>query len=366
MNVENTKKGGGRKVMLIVLLAVAAIIAGLFLFRAIYREVLRSKHAIHSPAGIDFMETVQIGGIRQVLYFRGQDVDNPVILYLHGGPASSEMQLLHGFQYDWEHDFTVVHWEQRQAGKTFLANDPDEIEGATFERLLEDAWEVTQYIQNKLGKDKIIVLGHSWGSILGTALVQTYPQAFSAYIGVGQIIDGIENERIAYDLLLQKAREAGNKKDIEKIEVLGAYLTDPFDASIPKRLQQVRQHMDKYGIGAGAMKAAPLALTSPYYSLREVAVMFGNVWDHQDELFRYWLTEYNAGNFGAEYSMPVFYVMGENDFVASGELAASFFERIQAPGKEIFFIPEAGHMTMTDNPKEFTRVLLNEIAPRCK
>ena len=179
--------------------------------------------------------------------------------------------------------------------------------------MVQDAWKITQYIQEKLGKEKIIVLGHSWGSILGTALVQTYPQAFSAYIGVGQIVNGIENERISYELVLSKA----NKKDASKLEELSSYLNGSFDSNTAKQFMQVRQIMDKYSVGAGAMKVAPLALTSPYYSLRDVGVMFGNVWNYQDELFRYWLTEYNAENFGTEYSMPVFYIMGENDYVAS-------------------------------------------------
>jgi pimeloyl-ACP methyl ester carboxylesterase len=324
--------------------------------------MLRLKHEIKSKNGIDLMETVQIGGINQLLYFRGQNIENPAILYLHGGPASSEMQLLHGFQYAWEDDFTVIHWEQRQSGKTFLANDPGKIETATFERMLEDAWEVTQYIRNKLNKDKIIVLGHSWGSILGTALIQTHSDAISAYIGVAQIVDGIANEQACYNLAYEKA----NAKDKIKLEKISSYLTTAFDSRALRQFQQVRQVMDKNGVGAGAMKVAPLALTSPYYSLRDVAVMFGKVWNYQDDLFKYMLKEYNAENFGMEYDMPVFYIMGENDFVASKELAISFFEKIKAPVKQLIFIPEAGHMTATDNPKELSRVLLEEIAPMIK
>lgn len=364
MTVSNTKHkmGKGRKIILIVLLAVAFIIAGTILFRVIYREALRSKHAIKTPNGIDLMETVRIGDIQQALYFRGQNTDNPVILYLHGWPAATEMQFLHGFQYEWEHDFTVVHWDQRQAGKTFLANNPDEVGAVTFERLLEDAWEVTQYIQNKLGKEKIILLGHSGGTILGTALVQSHPQAFSAYIGVGQVTNYMENDRIGYNLVLEKAREAGHTKDIAELESLGSYLTDPYDASVFTRMGQVRRYQDKYGVGTGVdMNVMLLALSSPYYSFRETLVLFGNVWEYQIELFRYAYTEYDAESLGTEYAMPVFYVQGENDFLTTQGI--SFIDKIEAPDKRLFYIPEAGHMTMMNHPKEFARVLLEEIAP---
>lgn len=349
--------------VLVIGLTLAALIVGAFLLRLIYREVLRAQHNISTP-GIDLMETVQIGGIQQTLYFRGQNTENPVILYLHGWPAATEMQFLHGFQYDWEDTFTVVHWDQRQAGKTFLANNPDEVGSPTFDRMVEDAWKVTQYIQNKLGKDKIIVLGHSGGTILGKALVQSHPQAYSAYIGVGEVTNYLENDRIGYNLVLEKAKEAGNKKDITELEELGAYLTDPYDSSVFMRMAQVRQYQSKYGVGTGVdMNIILLALRSPYYSLREVSVLFGNVWNYQVELFEYAFTEYDAENLGTSYIMPVFFIRGENDFVVSKELEETFFEKIQAPDKHRFLVPEAGHMTMMDNPKEFTRILLEEIAP---
>ena len=120
MKAVKTKKGKVKRIMLIILLVFIGIIISLVLFRAVYRETLRSKNAIKTQNGIDLMETVEIGGIQQVLYFRGRDIDNPVILYLHGGPASSEMQLLHGFQYEWEDTFTVVHLNEwyRTLGKS--------------------------------------------------------------------------------------------------------------------------------------------------------------------------------------------------------------------------------------------------------
>ena len=161
---------------------------------------LLKRKEIYEP-GIDCFEDVEIGGIKQALYFRGENLDNPVILHLHGGPGSPQMPFLHDYQYPLEEHFTIVHWDQRNAGKTFFLNNPDEIvKDLSFEQVLNDAYEVTNYVRMKLSKDKIILLGHSWGTVLGSALVQTYPQLFSVYIGVGQAVNMREGEQLAYDI----------------------------------------------------------------------------------------------------------------------------------------------------------------------
>lgn len=365
---KTTKRKKGKRMRVLLIIAVALILLAVtpFLFRAIYRAILLRNHAISEP-GIDLMETVEIGGIQQCLYFRGQDINNPVILFLHGGPGSSEMAMLHTFQYDWEEDFTVVHWDQRQTGKTYLANDAELVaETMNFDRVLEDAWEVTQYIQNKLGKDKIVVLGHSWGSVLGTALVQTHPEAFSAYIGVGQVINMIDNERIGFEKALEKAKEAGNDKDVTALEALMPYTAEEYSTELYQKIITVRGYQTKYGLASG-MELGPIISTglSPYYSLNELRTFFVDIGTLQQELMAY-LFNYDAHDYGIIYEMPVFYLIGENDYQTPITMSEAFFTEIESPYKRFFSIPDARHMTMAENKTEFTRVLLEEIAPLIK
>jgi pimeloyl-ACP methyl ester carboxylesterase len=340
-----------------------ALVLVLVSFRAVYRAVLRNNHAIGEP-GIDLMETVEIGGIRQCLYFRGENIDNPVILFLHGGPGSPEMAMIHAFQYDWEKDFTVVHWDQRQSGKTYFANDPERVaQTMSFDRVLADAWEVTEYLRNKLGKDKIIVLGHSGGSVLGSVLVQTHPEAFSAYIGVGQVVDMMNNERVGFEKALEKATEAGNAADVAALEALLPYPGNEYSAALNQKIMAVRRYQVKYGLAMGmTFQLAIDGLRSPYYSLSDLRSYFVDTGKLQEELLRYMFT-YDAHDFGVTYKMPVFYVIGENDYQTPITLSEVFFSEIDAPEKRFFSIPDAGHMTMTDNKTAFTRVLLEEIAP---
>lgn len=131
--------------------------------RLIAPAIIRTRHKIKAP-GIDRMEMVEIGGIKQALYIRGQNADNPIILWVHGGPGNSMMPLLHLYQYAWENDFTVVNWDQRNVGKTYFANDPAAVlQTMRAERVLEDVHEVTAYLQQQFNKKKIILAGHSWG-----------------------------------------------------------------------------------------------------------------------------------------------------------------------------------------------------------
>ena len=348
---------------------IKAIVSFCFLILGVYRLILRRRNKITAP-GIDLMEAVQIGGINQVLYFRGKKTENPVILFIHGGPGSSEMPLLHGFQYEWENDYTIVHWDQRNTGKTYHINDPDSVlKTMTFDRVLKDAHEVTRYIKNKLGKKKIAVLGHSWGSVLGSALVQTYPDDYSAYLGVGQVVNFIDNETVGYNAVLEAARKAGNKKDIAELESLSPeWPMRTYNERFFKIIERIRKLQFKYKLATGTgLELVFLALCSPYSRSREINNYFDlKIVFYQEPIMHYLVDEYDLRKFGTEYKMPVFYLMGENDFQTPYPVAKDFFQEIKSPVKTFFSIPDAGHMTMLDNKKEFTRVLLKEILPVVK
>jgi len=363
------KKKIFKTIAIVIIVIIAVPLISLAVLRGVYAPILRVKQRISEP-GIDLMEMVEIGGIKQALYFRGESIDNPVILFLHGGPGGSTKPFIHTYQYDWEKDFTVVNWDQRNAGKTYFANDADVVrETMGKDRVISDAYEVTQYIKQKLNKDKIIVMGHSWGSVLGTMLVQTYPDEFSAYISVGQVINIMENERIGYERLLDAVRASGNQKDITAIEALAPYPPqEGYSEDFVKTLIKVRQYQTKYKLGFGLnFSSAISVLTSPYSKLREIGYfLIVDSLYYQGDVVPFLFNEFDVHNYGLEYDIPVYYIMGEDDWQTPYSLAKEFFPNIIAPDKEFFSIPGAGHMTMSDNKEEFTRVLRGNIKPRLK
>jgi len=323
-----------------------------------------SKRKRVGAFGIDLMETVTIGGISQALYFRGEDTKKPIILILHGGPGQPLMPFLHKFQYELEKEYTVVQWDQRNAGKTFFMNDPEAIlKTLSFERLLKDAHEVTQFIKQKLNKTQIIVLGHSWGSVLGTALVQTYPHDYIAYISIGQVVSFLENERMGFDKLCKAVETKGIKKDIAAIKSLAPYPLETYDKKLKEKLLKVRTYQAKYGLAEGGVKLLLAVLSSPHYSLKNKGYFGKDVLRYQEPIMRFLFNECDIRNFGTSYDIPVFYIMGEQDSTTPYIAAKEYFEEITAPQKAFFSFSDAGHFVMLDNKTEFCRVLLKEIKP---
>lgn len=354
-------KGIFLRIIGVVFKIIVAIILILLIARLIYGIVMRSKYSVQPP-GIDSMETIDIGGINQCLYIRGKNIENPVVLFLHGGPGTPEMPVLHTFQYDWEDEFTIVHWDQRGAGKTYFANNQEDVASTlNFNQSVEDAWEVTQYIRQRFNKNKIVVLGHSWGSVLGTALVQSHPDAFSAYIGVGQIIDGIEGERIGFEKVLELARYNKNEMDINELENLSPYPSNNYDS---KRLMTVRKKQVKYGLAVGLDRRSIVSYYfSPYLSLKELTYYLINPFDMQKEIMQYVFHEFNIRDFDDNYDIPIFYILGEDDYQTPTVLVQEYFEQIKAPIKEIFVLPKAGHAPMIDSPEYFTKILKEVVKP---
>lgn len=349
-------------VVLTVFLCIIGLLAALFLAHTLYRANERRIHAIAAP-GIDEAGFVPINGIPQYIQVRGTNPDNPVLLILHGGPGSPLMPMAHSFQYVWENDYTVVQWDQRQAGKTYFANDERAVaDTLSFDTALEDAWQVTQYLQQRFGVEKIALMGHSWGTVLGTALVQAHPDAFSCYIGVGQVTNLQDNEKMGYEKVMELAQTAGNKEDIAALEALSGYPGTVFSDAFCEQMNALRKYQQKYGLAeAISLKNVVLVMSSPYYSIKEGLYYTKDASVLHRPLYQYMFEEYDARKFGTDYQVPVYYIMGENDYQTPVPLAKALFDELTAPEKKLFLIPDAGHFTMADNPQSFNEALLGEI-----
>ena len=347
----------------------AILILSFVALRVIYPAILRTTHKINRP-GIDLMETVEIGGIQQVLYFRGQRTENPVILFLHGGPGGTHMSFIHKYQYPLEYDFTIVNWDQRNTAKTYYANDPKVVLGTMgLQRALDDAYEVTQYVKQKLGKDKIMLLGHSWGSVLGTMMALAHPEDYSALLCIGQPTNMTDSERALYERTLEVVRASGNRRDIAALEAIAPYSSQiKFDQKANTQLVKLRGIQAKYKVVMDLdAKLFLAATTSPYCSTREnLQFLFVSQLHSQGELLHFLMEDFNIFDYSTNYDIPVYYIIGEKDWQTPFELLREYFDKISAPDKAVFFIPDAGHFTILDNPEAFNRVLVEEIKPRIK
>ncbi|MGE7632557.1 alpha/beta fold hydrolase [Bacillus paramycoides] len=162
-------------------------------------------------------EYVPINDANQYLFHSGTKYDNPVLLYLHGGPGSVESLFAHAFQDRLEEIFTIVHWDQRGAGKTFIKNRD---KYPTIDSMVKDLYEIIQYLKRKYNKERIVLLGRSWGTVLGSVFVKQYPEEITYFINVAPVISMLENERVAYKKMKGLIKKANDKKSLKNLKLL--------------------------------------------------------------------------------------------------------------------------------------------------
>ncbi len=136
---------------------------------------------------------VNVGGAEQWIQIEGDNPDNPVLLFLHCGPGGSTRMAAVAWK-SWERYLTVVHWGQRGAGKTFARNGAQRCGKLTLERMIADGIEVAEFLLDHLRQDKIILVGHSWDSALGTHIVKRRSELFSAYLTTWVVVNSLRSE----------------------------------------------------------------------------------------------------------------------------------------------------------------------------
>lgn len=212
-----------------------------------------------------------------------------------------------------------------------------------------------QYLKKKHDKEKIIILGHSWGSVLGTLFVTKYPQDVLYYIGAGQLIDIVENEKVGYEKIKKLIIESGNKKDLKNLEKIGVYPEKNYKKPMIKKIQRIRLLQGKYKIGMDFMPIIKTLLKSPIFQLTDIRSLVKGmnnnkkIWD--------FLFSHSLYDISREYTVPVYYILGDRDFQAPNTIASRYFDSIHAPNKKMFVIKDAGHFMMLDQPKLFTNVM---------
>jgi proline iminopeptidase len=189
-----------------------------------------STKKVKTPNGISEIQYMDINGAKQYVLIRGTNRENPVLLFLHGGPGASATALLRKFNGVLEDQFTVVYWDQRGAGKSYNKHiSKDEIK---VKQYIADAEFLVNYLKSRFSTERIFLVGHSWGARLGMYLVQKHPEDFLAYVGVGQELAAFEGELQSYQFTLQRAKETNNQKAIRELEEIGAPQSGDFTTDV--------------------------------------------------------------------------------------------------------------------------------------
>lgn len=310
-------------------------------------------YAIRSPNGIDEGSYVRIGGIEQWITIRGEDRSNPVLLFLHGGPGDATNPWGYAGFRSWLKHFTIVQWDQRGAGRTLGRNGAASAESITIERMAQDGIELAEFLRESLQKEKIILVGHSWGSVLGVFIVKERPDLFWAFIGTGQVGDQQRTYVVAYDALLRKAESLGEQGAIQELKEVGPPpYPDGRGYAVQRRWSNLFEGADFF-----ISSMLGLALAAPGYSLRDI-----NDWTQGQLLSSERLIPQMAGldskSLGGEFAVPIFVIQGAEDFTTPTSLAEDFVDSIRAPSKSFVAIDGAGHFAVFMKSDAFLNELL--------
>ena len=328
------------------------------------RRTIADLNRIVAPKGLQESYKARIGGIDQWIYVRGQDTANPIILFVHGGPASPLSATMWQFQRPMEEYFTVVNWDQRGAGKTFLTANPDSISDTIhIAQYVSDAIEVAEAIQRKYHAEKLILMGHSWGTVVGLRAALARPDLFYAYVGIGQVINTRTNEKLSFEYGLEQARKRKNAEAIREMESIAPYPgTQPLT---PERIIIARKWPQYFG-GLTAYRSDSRyyfngALLSPEYDAKDVAAI------DQGSLFTLGriLPEFLEVDFTAvkEFPIPVLMFMGRHDYTTPSQPTADWLEAVRAPYKRGVWFENSAHLIPYEEPGKTLVSLVTYVRP---
>jgi pimeloyl-ACP methyl ester carboxylesterase len=311
-----------------------------------------------SPTGIDEGQFVTIGGIEQWVTIRGWDRDNPVLLFLHGGPGDVTNPWTFALFAPWEKQFTVVQWDQRGAGRTLRKTGPTVAPTITVDRMVQDGIELSEYLRKHLVKDKIVIVCHSFGSILGIGMARARPDLFYAYVGTGQVADETRNYFVAYDALLKKAKTVGNQQAIDELTRVGP---PPYKSGegygVQRRWANAFEGADQFLFGT-----LGLALVAPGNSMQDI----NDSGDGQllsGERLVPQTRSLGPKELGLEFSIPMFIFQGAEDFTTPTALARQYEESIKAPRKAFVPIQGGGHFAVFMHSDQFLNELITRVRP---
>lgn len=337
------------KVIKWIVIIVCALLVTFFLVRAIGMAVYNRI----PDGGINKSMYIDVNGTKQWINIYGENKDNPVLLYLHGGPGSSTSHIDYAFTRKWADVYTVVTWDQRNCGKSY-DSEQNGIE-LTKDLFLTDGKEVTEFVLDYLSKDKLTILGHSWGSIYGANLVLEYPEYYECFIGTGQLVDYFENE----EAFIQEALKWA-ENDSETLSLINSM--NPKDATV-EYFNERNKIMQKYGYGM-MENGADYSLIStiifnPNYSLIDwlkyfnidMSVYFD--FFSSEEFFDFSL----KGK--TEYEVPYYNINGDKDYQTNYKLAQDYFEQVNAPYKQIFMMENMTHGLLESDSEGFSEIIHN-------
>ena len=308
------------------------------------------------PNSVAEVTYLRLGGVDQWVMMRGENVNNPPLVVLHGGPGMSEMGFFRRFNAPLEHHFTVVHWDQRGTGKSFDRQIPRS--SMTLGQFVSDLDELVEIVRRRFGKGKVVLLGHSWGSALGAIYAARFPEKVSVYVGAAQIGDAAAGESMSYAAGLAEA-ERRHHRALRQLRAIGP---PPYPA---RRVFVERMAVNRldapmppgvvWGIGRALFGGPESSIFDLPNFVRGFRFSMDTMWAEASTL--------NLLKLVPALKMPVVVFVGRRDRWVPPETSVAFFDALAAPSKNLVWFEQSGHEAFVDEPEKFNAVMVELVRP---
>lgn len=309
---------------------------------------MTDKKEISECQQIDTKEKIILGGIEQWISLRSKNTNNPILLFLHGGPGTAQISFSRKSQSELEKDFIVVNWDQRGAGRSYKSTIKKE--DMRIEHFISDGEELAEALLRRFNQKKLFLVGHSWGSVIGAYLSAKRPDLFWAYIGIGQVVNMDRGERLSYKFTLDEARRINNTKAIKELEGIGEPPYKNLSTAGVQRKWLAKFHGETYkGTSLGTIfknisikDMGPLDL---YKFIKGAMFSLKSLEEQQNRV--------NLFVDVPEIKVPVFFCSGCRDYNVPFELVVEYMDKLRAPYKEMVWFKNSAHLPNFEEPDVF-------------
>lgn len=303
---------------------------------------------------------IEINGVRQGMFLKGKSLDNPIILYLHGGMP--DYFLTEKFPTDLENNFVMVWWEQRGCGVSNNSNSTNN--KVNVEQLVDDTITLTHYLLKRFNRKKIYLMGHSGGTFIGVYVIDKAPELYHAYIGISQMSNQRESEKIACNYMLGRYQELGNQKMVEVLQRMS------FEKNMELSDEYVKiRDVAMHELGVGTMRSmknllTDLVLPSLFFSEYTLTEKY-NLWigKSRSGISQNWksMSQTDLIESKNSFRIPVYFFHGIDDYTCSYELAKKYFTKIKAPIKGFYTFYQSAHSPIFEESLKMNKILITDI-----
>jgi pimeloyl-ACP methyl ester carboxylesterase len=304
---------------------------------------------------------VNINGVEQGMFIMGRDSTLPVLLFVHGGPGMPEFAVSRQYPMVLEDHFTVCWWEQRGAGMSYYPDIP--LSSMTFDQLIADLLEVTNYLRKRFGQEKIYLMAHSGGTFYAIQAAARAPELFRAYIAVSQISNQLESEKLAYNYMVDQFTKTGDSKMLKR---LSRYPVT--EINTPSYYVMRDAPMHRLGIGTTHEMRSVISgvfwpvMREKSYTFRErINVWRGKAFNTKTAGLWNQLVVTDLTKKITKLKIPVYFLSGIYDYTVSYTLARNYFNQIEAPLKGFYTFKQSAHSPIFEEPGLLRQILLQDV-----